>query len=46
MQIRSFLPKDDDLPLSPFLKNTERTKNQKNMAIGFTMPHRMKQTRE
>jgi hypothetical protein len=45
MQIRSFLPKDD-LPLSPFLKKTERTKNKKNMAIGFTMPHRMKQTRE
>ncbi len=45
MQIRSFLPKDD-LPLSPFLKKTERTKNTKNMAIGITMPHRMKQTRE
>jgi hypothetical protein len=26
MQIRSFLPKDD-LPLSHFLKKTERTKN-------------------
>jgi hypothetical protein len=28
MQIRSFLPKDD-LPLSAFLKKTERTKNKK-----------------
>jgi len=45
MQIRSFLPKDH-LPLSPFLKKTERTKNTKNTAIGITMPHRMKQTRE